>query len=153
VNGGSQHPDKRRAGGHGPTLADQVEHLLPTPRTGDNRNSRVALTGSNSDKHGRTAAGSASGLGLEQAIEMARGETPRELLLPTPNAEGGTGYMSGSNRDTWRPTLEGAARGYVPVLHQGRPTGEPMARQLLAGSEPSDDLLPLQLSLDELESA
>src|ERR1019366_9170256 len=27
VNGGSQHPDKRRAGGHGPTLADQVEHL------------------------------------------------------------------------------------------------------------------------------
>lgn len=31
VNGGSQHPDKRREGGHGPTLADQVEHeLLPT---------------------------------------------------------------------------------------------------------------------------
>lgn len=32
VNGGSQHPDKRKAGGHTPTLADQVEHLLPTPR-------------------------------------------------------------------------------------------------------------------------
>lgn len=32
-NGGSQHPDKRRAGGHGPTLADEVEHLLPTPTT------------------------------------------------------------------------------------------------------------------------
>ncbi|MBG6085846.1 hypothetical protein IW252_002613 [Zhihengliuella flava] len=31
VNGGSQHPDKRREGGHGPTLADEVEHLLPTP--------------------------------------------------------------------------------------------------------------------------
>jgi hypothetical protein len=30
VNGGSQHPDKRREGGHGPTLADQVEHELPT---------------------------------------------------------------------------------------------------------------------------
>lgn len=28
INGGSQHPDKRREGGHGPTLADQVEHLL-----------------------------------------------------------------------------------------------------------------------------
>jgi hypothetical protein len=26
VNGGSQDPDKRRAGGHGPTLADEVEH-------------------------------------------------------------------------------------------------------------------------------
>lgn len=31
VNGGSQHPSKRKAGGHGPTLADEVEHLLPTP--------------------------------------------------------------------------------------------------------------------------
>lgn len=27
INGGSQHPDKRRAGGHGPTLADEIEHL------------------------------------------------------------------------------------------------------------------------------
>ena len=34
VNGGSQHPDKRKAGGHGPTLADEVEHLLPTPTVG-----------------------------------------------------------------------------------------------------------------------
>lgn len=31
INGGSQHPDKRKAVGHGPTLADEVEHLLPTP--------------------------------------------------------------------------------------------------------------------------
>jgi hypothetical protein len=38
-------------------------------------------------------------------------------LWPTPNAEGGTGYRSGSNRDTWRPTLEGAANGLRPVLH------------------------------------
>ena len=30
INGGSQHPDKRKAGGHGPTLADEIEHLLPT---------------------------------------------------------------------------------------------------------------------------
>ncbi|MCX4677660.1 DNA (cytosine-5-)-methyltransferase [Streptomyces sp. NBC_01433] len=29
MNGGSQHPDKRRQGGHGPTLADEVEHLVP----------------------------------------------------------------------------------------------------------------------------
>lgn len=28
VNGGSQHPDKRIAGGHSPTLADQAEWLL-----------------------------------------------------------------------------------------------------------------------------
>lgn len=29
VNGGSQHPDKRKAGGHGPTLADEIEHEIP----------------------------------------------------------------------------------------------------------------------------
>jgi hypothetical protein len=33
TNGGSQHPDKRKAGGHGPTLADEVEWLLPTLTT------------------------------------------------------------------------------------------------------------------------
>lgn len=37
VNGGSQHPNKRKAGGHGPTLADEVEHLLPTPTAMDSR--------------------------------------------------------------------------------------------------------------------
>ena len=35
INGGSQHPSKRKAGGHGPTLSDEVEHLLPTPRATD----------------------------------------------------------------------------------------------------------------------
>ncbi|WP_019546665.1 hypothetical protein [Streptomyces sulphureus] len=29
-NGGSQHPSKRKQGGHGPNLADEVEWLLPT---------------------------------------------------------------------------------------------------------------------------
>jgi hypothetical protein len=38
VNGGSQHPDKRKEGGHGPTLADEVEHLLPTPTVQDAAN-------------------------------------------------------------------------------------------------------------------
>ena len=28
-NGGSQPPEKRREGGHGPTLADLIEHLDP----------------------------------------------------------------------------------------------------------------------------
>lgn len=37
INGGTQHPDKRKAGGHGPTLADEVEHLLPTPTTSEDR--------------------------------------------------------------------------------------------------------------------
>lgn len=42
TNGGSQNPDKRKAGGHGPTLADEVEHLLPTPTATDAKGSRNA---------------------------------------------------------------------------------------------------------------
>jgi hypothetical protein len=42
VNGGSQHPSKRRAGGHGPTLADEVEFLLPTPGARDWKGSRAS---------------------------------------------------------------------------------------------------------------
>lgn len=45
INGGSQHPDKRRAGGHGPTLADEVEHLLPTPVVSTRRSNRSASPG------------------------------------------------------------------------------------------------------------
>lgn len=32
ANGASQHPDKRKAGGHGPTLDDEVSWLLPEPK-------------------------------------------------------------------------------------------------------------------------
>lgn len=46
VNGGSQHPDKRKRGGHGPTLADEVEHLLPTPRALDGAKGAVSRTAS-----------------------------------------------------------------------------------------------------------
>jgi DNA (cytosine-5)-methyltransferase 1 len=70
INGGSQHPDKRRAGGHGPTLADQVEHeLLPTPtaREKGGRNARHGDTGHGDD--------------LPEAI----------MYLPTPNATDGKG--------------------------------------------------------------
>ncbi|MFC4494052.1 hypothetical protein ACFPA8_07890 [Streptomyces ovatisporus] len=30
-NGAAQHPDKRKAGGHGPTLDDEVSYLIPPP--------------------------------------------------------------------------------------------------------------------------
>jgi len=63
VNGGSQHPDKRKAGGHGPTLADQVEHLLPTPQATDGTKWGPGQT-------------STGGPSLPSAA----------LLLPTPNA-------------------------------------------------------------------
>ncbi len=66
TNGGSQHPDKRKSGGHGPTLADEVEHLLPTPTTSEDR-----------------------GPG---PLDGPRNDTLRAqvLLLPTPRATDGT---------------------------------------------------------------
>jgi hypothetical protein len=48
INGGSQHPDKRKTGGHGPTLADEVEHLLPTPAARDWKSGESNLIGTNS---------------------------------------------------------------------------------------------------------
>ena len=39
VNGGAQHPIKRKAGGHGPTLEDEVMHLLPTPTAAESTGS------------------------------------------------------------------------------------------------------------------
>lgn len=50
TNGGTQHPDKRKAGGHGPTLADEVEWLLPTPAVADARNTRNATAGRSADQ-------------------------------------------------------------------------------------------------------
>jgi DNA (cytosine-5)-methyltransferase 1 len=77
VNGGSQHPDKRRVGGHGPTLADEIEHLLPTPR----------------------ASRGASGTETMYELGASRCNTGRpqgEVLLPTPRA--GDGEKGGPNQ-------------------------------------------------------
>jgi hypothetical protein len=108
VNGGSQHPDKRKAGGHGPTLADEVEHLLPTPTAMDSKASGgsspsdVTLTDAvvrtemgtqpnvrlmptprvGADRTSRSAAtrrDSMSAPSLGQAVEIAQGILPREF--------------------------------------------------------------------------
>ncbi|MEV0188441.1 hypothetical protein AB0I39_07900 [Kitasatospora purpeofusca] len=47
--GGSQHPDRRKAGGHGPNLSDLVEHLLPTPRASDGTKGGPNQRGSKGD--------------------------------------------------------------------------------------------------------
>jgi hypothetical protein len=63
--------------------------------------------------------------------QESSGSPPNSCLQwPTPNAAGGTGYMSGSNRDTWRPTLEGMAQGHLPELHRGRPKRDQAKKRL-----------------------
>lgn len=60
--------------------------------------------------------------GLPDLIEAGRRPAGSRLqaLLPTPTSGGGTGYMSGDRRDTWRPTLQLAVQGYLPTRN-GRP--------------------------------
>lgn len=85
VNGGSQHPDKRKGGGHGPNLADEVEHLLPTPRASD---------GAKGSPNQRMGDGS-----LTLASTAAR-------LLPTPTATPYGSNQSPSPGASVRPSLE-----------------------------------------------
>lgn len=79
VNGGSQHPDKRRAGGHGPTLADEVEHLLPTPAVNDMGAAYTPETWDQWTARMRDRHGNGNGHGRSLSIEAQR-------LLPTPTS-------------------------------------------------------------------
>ncbi len=82
VNGGSQHPDKRRAGGHGPTLADEVEHLLPTPAVNDMGAAYTPQEWDEWTARMRDRHGNGNDHGKSLAIEAQR-------LLPTPRATDG----------------------------------------------------------------
>jgi hypothetical protein len=151
VNGGSQHPDKRRAGGHGPTLADQVEHqLLPTPtaRDGKGANQRGDTTclhgallptprATDGTKGGPNQRGSSGDLMLPSAVMD---------LLPTPSvadATGGHKHRSGAR--SGEPLLGGIAM----LL----PTGVGMPSPSADGSTSPDAPRHAQPSLDEPASA
>lgn len=83
INGGSQHPDKRRLGGHGPTLADEVEHLLPTPAVNDMGRAYTPEQWDQWTDRMKAAHGNGNGHGKSLEIEAQR-------LLPTPRATDGT---------------------------------------------------------------
>lgn len=89
INGGSQHPTKRKENGHGPTLADEVEHLLPTPTATPYGNNQ-------SDSPGAAVRPSLNSLA--------------PTLLPTPAAS--------DSRDTanFRPDGTPYGQGYGPTL-------------------------------------
>lgn len=124
INGGSQHPDKRKAGGHGPTLADEVEHLLPTPAVNDMGEGKTvekwdAWTDAMKAKHGN-----GNGHGKSLAIEAQRltaacsycGEPGSPVgcencgrgepwkLLPTPEAADASGGRKSSEFGGKRPS-------------------------------------------------
>jgi hypothetical protein len=100
MNGGSQHPDKQKAGGHGPTLADEIEHLLPTPTAMDSKKASGGSTPSD--------------VTLTDAVvptAMGAAENPRHgALLPTPKVAASRTSRGAMTRDgQWSaPGLEQA---------------------------------------------
>jgi hypothetical protein len=123
VNGGSQHPDKRKAGGHGPTLADEVEHLLPTPTATPCGNNQSPSAGAAVRPSLNSLASSGS-------------------LLPTPRASDGSKGGPNQRGSSGDLTLPSAA------VRIGAPTDPPSP-----GGKPSQDTLPLfPLSPDETDS-
>lgn len=124
VNGGSQDPEKRKAGGHGPTLADQVEHsLLPTPRATDGT------------KGGPNQRGSSGDMMLPSAVQM---------LLPTPtaNVSGRTGEQHMAMRHAIgrnTPSQLEAAAQLLPTPSAALATGGQASR---SGDRIDEPLLP-----------
>ena len=113
TNGGSQHPDKRKAGGHGPTLADEVEHLLPTPGATESGGVRAVPVK-------RTHSGPDHGPRLRDVVPS---------LLPTPqvaDVTGGHRYRSGARRNELLLPVQLGDSGQQQVVDWG-----PYARAVL----------------------
>jgi hypothetical protein len=116
VNGGSQHPDKRREGGHGPTLADQIEHLLPTPRaTGGPSLPSAVLLPTPDATHGRKT--TRTSLLLPGLVEQ---------LLPTPTAMDSHGARNATaTRSAVKPATNNDGWTLCDVFWTGELTGRP----------------------------
>jgi hypothetical protein len=127
VNGGSQHPDKRRAGGHGPTLADEVEHLLPTPQSSDWKGS-AQTQGRTRNMRGKRHPRGLGDMDLTEAV----------ALLPTPRA---------SQRGNWQNAPAKHGKTLQEVL-----TGDDTPLRSAPGGRSWDGQLPGQLTLDETAS-
>jgi hypothetical protein len=161
ANGGSQHPDKRKAGGHGPTLADQVEHLLPTPRATDGTKwgpgqtstgggslpSAVTLLPTPDATHGRKT--TRTSVLLPGVVEQ---------LLPTPTARLGDDSSRSADPARYKgpKSLNGRRSNLddciAAVETQAAWLGESTSPPSADGKPSSDGQPPGQLSLDGLES-
>lgn len=146
VNGGSQHPDKRKAGGHGPTLADEVEHLLPTPAVNDMGAGKTVEAWDEWTARMKAAHGNGNGHGPSLAIEAARGADAfgryapavarwEALTRPAPPPTGPTG-KDGAHRlaPAFVEWMMGLPAGWVtdPAIWAGLTPGTAHRAQLKA---------------------
>jgi hypothetical protein len=139
VNGGSQHPDKRRAGGHGPTLADEVEHLLPTPTVG------MMLGGSETRSGARSTELLLPGVAKSLAPTYSKASGAPVNLLPTPQAHDAQKGKTAEQVARMRAKGHGVAN-LNEVIENGQIGGITNQRSA-AGSEPLDGQLPGQQNL------
>ena len=111
--GGPQHPDKRRAGGHSVTLADQVSALLPTPRSTDGT------------KGGPNQRGSSGDLMLPSAVQLL--PTPKSTNNENRQSEGYGGGKDGNfhelvtGKSSWGTYAPAIAR-WEAVLGRNAPS-------------------------------
>lgn len=92
--GGSQHPDKRREGGHSVTIQDVTEHLLPTPQVADATGGHAHRSGARSDElmlPGAARELSRLGAWGPYAEAIARWESIVGRLAPSPVRHDGKG--------------------------------------------------------------
>jgi hypothetical protein len=148
INGGSQHPDKRRAGGHGPTLADEVEHLLPTP-TASNPNDGESLESWEARRQRNLTKGiDGNGQGTPLGIAVR--------LLPTPMARLGDSTSRGADPARYKGPK--SLNGRRSNLDDCIAAVETKAPWLGASSSPpsadgkpsSGDQLPGQLTIEDV---
>ncbi|MFJ7278286.1 hypothetical protein [Kitasatospora sp. NPDC098663] len=104
--GGSQHPERRKAGGHGPNLSDLVEHLLPTPRASDGTKGGPNQRGSRGDLTLPSAAAR-----LRPPAEASRAGTAR---LRGPDSTGSSLSQAQLLLPTWPPPPERPAGASTP---------------------------------------
>jgi hypothetical protein len=123
VNGGAQHPDKRKAGGHGPTLDDEVMHLLPTPAANDGARGPDRSTSRPSGAKGTLNLAGAilptptSSEGNRASLTYRRGNPTLigAVLLPTPTAVAYGSNQSASTGAAVRPSLNSLAPTLLPA--------------------------------------
>lgn len=143
--GGSQHPDKRRAGGHSVSLADVVEHLLPTPAARDWKSGQSNLLGVNSRPLNEVSE-SLRGWG-EYAAAITRWEPVIGRGAPAPTEPSGKdGRMRHSPRlAEWMMGLPGGHVTAVPGLER-----EDQLRALGNGVVPQQGAYAFRLLLERV---
>lgn len=149
ANGGSQHPDKRRAANHQPSIQDVAEHvLLPTPSA---TLGRAKAGGTHPDR--RRATGHQ--VNLDDIAECVLLPTPRTTDMNSPgiHGTGGQDLRTVVAMDlTTQTDGSGPQRSHLTTPDPS--TGDPMSRPSAAGKRSTDTQYPGQLSLlDVLESS